>query len=91
MTFIKERLYKIIMGSFIVLLITVLCVQNTSAGTQIPENLNMSVDGADASQVRAINASYDNNLYISLRDTARLFSGGVRKTVLGKSAHAVLQ
>lgn len=90
MTFIKERLYKIIMGSFIVLLITVLCVQNTSAGTQIPENLNMSVDGADASQVRAINASYDNNLYISLRDTARLFSGSAKQFNLDINGGAIV-
>lgn len=44
------------------------------AGTHIPENLMMSVNGADAVPVRGINASYDNNLYISLRDTAFLFA-----------------
>ena len=49
--------------------------RSVSAGTHIPENMMMSVNGAEASVVKAINASYDNNVYISLRDTARLLSG----------------
>ncbi len=45
------------------------------AATLMPENVQVRVDGGEAAPVRAINASYDNNIYISLRDTACLFAG----------------
>lgn len=48
------------------------------AATMRPENVNVSVDGGAPGSVRAINASYDNNIYISLRDTALLFAGSSR-------------
>lgn len=44
------------------------------AATLMPENIKISVDGGEPATVRAINASYDNNVYISLRDTAILFA-----------------
>ena len=44
------------------------------AATRMPENIPMTVDGGAAGMVRAINAAYDNNLYISLRDSAVLFA-----------------
>ena len=65
-------IYAIMMCVFIMVMIIPVSV---NAGTHIPENVMMSVDGAAASPVRGINASYDNNVYISLRDTARLLSG----------------
>ena len=45
------------------------------AATLMPENVRVSVDGGEAGTVRAINASYNNNLYVSLRDMAHLFAG----------------
>ena len=57
-------IYAIMMCVFIMVMIIPVSV---NAGTHIPENVMMSVDGAAASPVRGINASYDNNVYISLR------------------------
>ena len=48
------------------------------AATMVPENVFVSLDGGQPGTVRAINASYNNNLYISLRDTACLFAGSSR-------------
>lgn len=55
------------------LFITVIPVR-VDAGTHIPENVYMSVDGHENALVRVVNVSYSNNMYISLRDTARLFA-----------------
>lgn len=70
-----ERLYMKKRIFVLLLLIFTAIPRSVSAGTHIPENIMMSVNGAEASVVKAINASYDNNVYISLRDTARLLSG----------------
>lgn len=48
------------------------------AATLMPENIRVSVDGKEPGTVRAINASYSNNLYVSLRDMAYLFTGSSR-------------
>ena len=48
------------------------------AATMVPENVTVILDGGQPGTVRAINASYNNNLYISLRDTASLFAGSER-------------
>ena len=48
------------------------------AATMMPENITVTVDGANSGTVRAINASYENNIYISLRDTACLFASSAR-------------
>ena len=48
------------------------------AATLMPENVSVSVDGMEPGTVRAINASYNNNLYVSLRDMAYLFAGSSR-------------
>ena len=58
---------------------TLPAADKTYAGTLMPENVKMSVDGGEAGTVRAINASYDNNLYISLRDAAVLLSGSAKQ------------
>lgn len=63
---------KIILSAVLITSAFPLCAK---AGTHIPENMMMAVDGKEAVTVRAVNASYDNNLYISMRDTARLFAG----------------
>ena len=48
------------------------CIDYTqvNASTRIPENIYMTVDGGEAVTVRALNIAYENNVYISLRDTA---------------------
>ncbi|MCR5604570.1 MAG: D-alanyl-D-alanine carboxypeptidase [Lachnospiraceae bacterium] len=46
-----------------------------SASTRMPENIRVSVIGGAEGTVRALNAGYDNNIYISLRDTAVLLAG----------------
>ena len=48
------------------------------AATMRPENVLVSIDGKEPSPVRAINASYENNIYISMRDTANLCAGSSR-------------
>ncbi|MCR5421778.1 MAG: serine hydrolase [Lachnospiraceae bacterium] len=67
----EGRIIRII---FVFLVITLLPEYRLYAATRIPENIMISVDGGEAGTVRAINASYDNNIYISLRDTAFLMA-----------------
>ena len=49
--------------------------QRIMASTRMPENLSLTVNGSQAGIIRALNAKYDNNVYISLRDTAVFLNG----------------
>ena len=55
------------------------CCSRVSASTRMPENIRVSVIGGNEGTVRALNAGYDNNIYISLRDTAVLLAGTQRQ------------
>ncbi len=70
-----KRIISIILIPVLLLTLSLSISVPTAAGTRIPENVMLSVDGAEAGCVRAINASYINNTYISLIDTAVLFAG----------------
>ena len=67
---------KITVTGILFSLITVaVCKDSISASTRMPENLILSVNGAQAGTIRALNAAYDNNVYISLKDTAVFLAG----------------
>ena len=83
-------------GVFLGLMIILAVLSGTEtifASTRIPENIRVSVDGQTLGVVRAVNAQYDDNLYISLRDTAVLLSGSdhpVNPDINGGSANIII-
>nr|WP_297706980.1 serine hydrolase [uncultured Butyrivibrio sp.] len=54
---------------------TVLPVKVKAADKCMAENLSLIVNGSDRFNVKAVNPSYDNNTYLSLRDMAYAFRG----------------
>ncbi|MCR5357219.1 MAG: serine hydrolase [Lachnospiraceae bacterium] len=76
---VKRRAAALFMIPVLIMLFMIPVSVETSAGTLIPANVNLSVDGGEAGIVRALNVSYFNNTYISLRDTAVLLSGSSRQ------------
>ncbi|MBR6485970.1 MAG: D-alanyl-D-alanine carboxypeptidase [Lachnospiraceae bacterium] len=72
---IRRRWISIFAAAILTLLMIFETGVLTHADTMIPDNLQMTVDGERSGTVRAINASYLNNCYISLRDAAVLLSG----------------
>ena len=70
-----RRAAALLMIPALVLMFVIPVSVRTDAGTLMPANVSLSVDGGEAGTVRAINVSYFNNTYISLRDTATLLAG----------------
>ena len=75
----KQYGKKLLRGAFtgILCALTVICAHGdrVNASTRLPENVSLTVNGTQAGILRALNAGYDNNIYISLRDTAVFLSG----------------
>lgn len=68
----RQQRITVFMLAFLMILTAV--PLRVEAVTHIPENVHMSINGGENALVRTINVSYNNNKYISLRDTARLFA-----------------
>ena len=62
-------------GILCVLIAVMMQADSVTASTRMPENLTITVNGTQMGTLRALNAGYDNNVYISLRDTAVFLSG----------------
>ena len=88
----KGRIVAAVTAVAVCFLAVTVNTEYTGAATRMPENIKVSVDGQASGTVRAINAQYDDNLYISLRDTAVLLAGSMHPVNLdinGGSANII--
>ena len=69
-----KNICRKIITCLIIAAVTLSVPVKTGAATRIPENVKVTVNGGEPGMVRAINSDYENNIYISLRDLAVLFS-----------------
>ncbi len=92
----RDGVKKIFAGVLLGMIITFAALtgaETTFASTRMPENIRVGVDGQSLGVVRAVNAQYDDNLYISLRDTAVLLAGSshpVNLDINGGSANIII-
>ena len=71
----RIKLHKIIIIAILVLTSIISFSTQIYAGTRMPKNIMIKVNDNEEVVVRAISVSYQNNIYISIRDVATAMSG----------------